>query len=93
MICDTWGMGKKTDLRRLTHEELSQFRCQAVAQIQNGLLVDVVSLAMGVSRRAVFNWLSMYRGGGWEALKDGKRGGRKHRVDAKALEWIYPTVT
>lgn len=93
MICDNVDMAKKTDLRRLTHEQLAEFRRQAVAQVQSGISVDEVSHVMGVSRRALFDWLSLYRSGGWDALNASKRGGRKRKLDAKAMEWVYQTIT
>ena len=54
--------------------------------------MDVVR-SMGVSRRALFHWLALYRSGGWDALDAGKRGGRKPKLDAKAIEWLYRTLT
>lgn len=86
-------MAKKTDLRRLTHRELTQFRRQAVAQIQAGVPVEEVRQGLGVSRTALFHWLALYRAGGWAALEAGKRGGRKPKLDARAIEWLYRTLT
>ncbi len=86
-------MAKKTDLRRLTHQELTQFRRQAVAQVQEGVPIMDVVRSMGVSRTALFHWLALYRAGGWDALDAGKRGGRKPKLDAKAIEWLYHTLT
>lgn len=86
-------MAKKTDLRRLTHQELTQFRRQAVAQVQEGVPIMDVVRSMGVSRTALFHWLALYRAGGWDALDAGKRGGRKPKLDAKAIEWLYRTLT
>ena len=86
-------MARKTDLRRLTHKELTQFRRQAVAQIQEGLPVAEVARGMGVSRSALFHWLALYRAGGWDALEAGKRGGRRPKLDAKAIAWLYRTLT
>ncbi len=54
--------------------------------------MDVVR-SMGVSRRALFHWRALYRSGGWDALDAGKRGGRKPKLDAKAIEWLYRTLT
>ncbi len=48
---------------------------------------------MGVSRSALFGWLALYRAGGWDALKAGKRGGRKPKPNAKQVEWLYETIT
>jgi transposase len=41
----------------------------------------------------VYSWLARYRAGGWSALNARKRGGRRPRLDADALAWIYKTVT
>jgi transposase len=37
--------------------------------------------------------LALYRNGGWAALDARKRGGRKPKLDARAIRWIYNTVT
>lgn len=79
-------MAKRTDLRRLTHQELAQFRRQAVSQVQSGIPVEEVVSALGVSRSALFGWLALYRGGGWAALEAGKRGGRRRKLDARAMQ-------
>ncbi len=49
--------------------------------------------SMGISRTALFGWLALYRSGGWDALDAGKRGGRKPKLDARAIEWLYRTLT
>ncbi len=86
-------MARKTDLRRLTHKELTQFRRQAVARVQEGVPVAEVARGMGISRSALFHWLALYRAGGWDALEAGKRGGRRPKLDAKAVAWLYRTLT
>ena len=83
----------RTDLRRLTHEELTEFRKQAVAQVQSGVRVEDVCAGMGVSRSALFGWLSRYRSGGWDALRADRRGGRKPKLDAAGMRWVYELVT
>ena len=82
-----------TDARRLTHEQLTELRKRAVASVQAGESPEVVARVLGVSRQAVYGWLARYRGGGWQMLDAKKRGGRPPKLDAKALQWIYQTVT
>lgn len=49
---------------------------------------------IGVSRQAVYGWLpARYRSSGWDKLEADKRGGRKPKLDGKAMRWIYQTVT
>ena len=48
--------------------------------------------AVGVLRSALFGWLALYRSGGWDALDADKRGGRKPKLDSKAMGWAYRTV-
>jgi len=86
-------MKKHTDLRRLSHKELTQFRRQVVAQVQSGKPVAQVARTMDISRAAIFGWLALYRSGGWDALEAGKRGGRRPKLDAKAMEWLYRMIT
>lgn len=93
MVLYDEAMSKRTDLRRLTHKELTQFRRQAVSQVQSGEAPHEVAKIMGVSRSALFGWLSLYRSGGWDALDADKRGGRKPKLDRDAISWVYETVT
>ena len=48
--------------------------------------------ALGVNVRAVFRWLALYRDGGWGKLDARKRGGRRPKLDATELRWVYETV-
>jgi len=82
----------KFDARRLSREALSDLRRRGVASVQNGQTPDEVAQAMCVSRAAVFNWLAMYRSGGWDALEARKRGGRPRKLDGKQMAWVYRTV-
>ncbi len=43
--------------------------------------------------RTVFDWLSRYRAGGWDALKEGKRSGRPRKLSAEDMQWVYNAVT
>jgi len=82
-----------TDGRRLTHGELSVLRKRGVAAVQNGESPNAVARILGVTKAAVYNWLSLYRGGGWQNLEAQKRGGRKPALGPKEMEWVYKTVS
>lgn len=72
-----------------TYEE----RCQAVRAVQNGAEPKEVSRLLGIPTRNLFRWLSWYRSGGWHALKEGKRSGRRPKITARMMSWIYHAVT
>jgi transposase len=82
-----------TDARRLTHDKLTEIRKRAVAAVQSGESPEVVARAFGVHRTTMYGWLARYRDGGWDRLDARKRGGRKPKLDARAMKWLYDTVT
>jgi transposase len=84
---------KTTDARRLKHETLTELRKRAVSSVQDGESPEVVFKALGICRSTVYGWLARYRDGGWSGLDARKRGGRKPKLNAKAIQWIYKTVT
>lgn len=45
-----------------------------------------------IPQRTVFDWLSLYRSGGWDALKEGFRSGRPWKVSAVYMKWVYNVV-
>lgn len=61
--------------------------------MQNGESPEAVAKALCISRTTIYDWLALYRSGGWDALNAGKRGGRRPKLDGKMLKWIYKTVT
>ena len=81
------------DARRLTHTTLTELRKRGVGSVQDGQSPETVALALGINRVTMYGWLARYRDGGWDALDARKRGGRKPKLDAKAIRWIYKTVT
>jgi transposase len=83
---------KPMDGRKLKHEVLTELRKRAVARVRSGESPEVVVRAMGFSRACIYNWLAMYRAGGWDALDARKRGGRPRKVKGRMLAWIYRTV-
>jgi transposase len=86
-------MKKKTiDGRKLKHEVLTELRKRAVARVQSGESPEVVVRAMGFTRACIYNWLAMYRAGGWDALDARKRGGRPRKLNGRIIAWVYRVV-
>lgn len=89
----TTGSKSDQDARRLTHGALTELRRRAVVSVQNGQSPETVAAALGVNRVTVYGWLALYRNGGLGSLDAKKRGGRRPKLDGKALKWIFDTVT
>ncbi len=83
---------KPMDGRRLKHEVLTELRKRAVARVQSGESPELVIRAMGFSRACIYNWLAMYRAGGWNALDARKRGGRPRKLKGNVIKWVYRIV-
>lgn len=84
---------RTNDARRLNHKTLTEIRKRAITSVQDGQSPEIVAKAMGIHRRTIYGWLALYRRGGWQALDARKRGGRPPKLDGKAMQWIYQTVT
>ncbi len=55
--------------------------------------VHLVARIYNIPIRTLFDWLSRYRSGGWDALKEGARKGRKRKLSADDMKWVYDAVT
>jgi transposase len=64
-----------------------------MASVQQGESTEVVAAALGTNRTTIYDWLALYRKGGWNALPASKRGGKPRLLDGKALHWLYNTIT
>jgi len=76
----------------LDHKALSELRKQGVLQVQSGTSPEVVAMGLGINRTTIYDWLALYRSGGWDALKAKKRGGRRRKLNGKAMAWVYRVV-
>lgn len=84
---------RTNDGRRLRHDVLTELRKRAVARVQSGESPETVIRAMGFCRASMYNWLAMYRAGGWGGLDARKRGGRPRKMTGRMLAWVYRVVT
>ena len=55
--------------------------------------VHLVARVFNLPERTVFDWLARYRSGGWDALKEGVRSGRKRKVSGEDMAWLYKAIT
>lgn len=83
---------EKLDGRKIGPKAIEEIRTRAVAQVQQGESPEKVIATLGFSRACIYNWLSRYRHGGWDALKSGKHTGRPKKLDGKQIEWVYKTI-
>lgn len=84
---------RDTDSRKLGHKTLTELRKRGVASVQQGESPEVVARALGINRTTIYDWLSLYRAGGWSALEAKKRGGKQRKLDGKAMRWLYNAIT
>lgn len=83
----------KLDARKIDRKALEAIRIRAVQRVQAGESPEAVIGALGFTRCCIYTWLSMYRAGGWDALKARKAPGRARRLTGRDMQWIYRTVT
>jgi len=82
----------QTDARQLDHKTLEEIRIRAVQRVQAGESPEVIIRALGFSRACIYNWLAMYRAGGWGALKARALSGRPKKITGAQMQWLYSTV-
>lgn len=83
----------KRDGRSISHEAMEEIRIRAVQRVEAGESPEVVIQALGFSRPRIYEWLARYREGGLDALRAKPVPGPKPKLDGKALDWLYRTIT
>ena len=84
---------RQDDARKLDHTTLEAMRIRAVRSVQAGESPEVVARSLRIHRRTIYGWLAQYRRGGWGGLAAKPLFGRPPKLDARAMQWIYNTVT
>lgn len=84
---------RTNDARRLDHKTLTELRKRAITRVQEGESPEVIARVFNIARASIYNWIALYRHGGWGALDAKKRGGRPRKLSGPAMKWIYKTVT
>ena len=84
---------KEDDCRRLSPTQQEEVRRRGVSMVQRGIPPTEVARQLNVAESSIFEWLARYRKGGWNGLKTRKRSGRPPKLDAKAMKWVFDTVT
>jgi transposase len=70
-----------------------QKRKMVIEAIQQGEKPTVVARVFKLPLRTLFYWIEVYRHGGYDALREGKRSGRPRKVNATVLQWLYNAIT
>jgi transposase len=80
---------------RVTNIEAARYekRKMAVDAVCEGEKITVVARVMRVPLRTLFHWISLYRAGGYDNLREAKRSGRPRKVRGEVLQWLYNAIT
>lgn len=74
---------KQIDGRKLTHDQLEYIRTQAVRAVEiDKRSPEEVIKTFGLHRANIYKWLSLYKTGGWKALKSSKSEGPKPKLSS-----------
>jgi transposase len=83
---------RKKDGRSISPEAMTEIRIRAVSRVQEGESPEVVIKSLGFARACIYEWLSKYTAGGWQALETKHAGGRVRKMTAKQIQWLYKTI-
>jgi transposase len=83
---------RESDGRKFDHHSLQVMRQQAIKAVQSGQSVPTVAQVLGVSTRAVYDWLAKFAAGGQQALLAKPISGRPPKVTAEEMRWLAETI-
>ena len=83
---------RESDGRKFDHHSLKVMRQQAIKAVQSGQSVPTVAQVLGVSTRAVYDWLAKFAAGGQQALLAKPISGRPPKVTAEEMRWLAETI-
>jgi transposase len=83
---------RESDGRKIDHHSLQVMRQQAIKAIKSGQSVPTVAEVLGVSTRAVYDWLAKFAAGGQQALLAKPISGRPPKVTAEEMRWLAETI-
>jgi len=55
--------------------------------------VALAARVFSIPLRTAFNWLALYRSGGWHALNEKSKQGRPKKVSGEDMRWLYDAIT
>ena len=84
---------KHSDARSINRRALEAIRIRAVQRVQAGESPEAVIKTLGMSRACIYNWLALYRAGGWNSLRERKAPGRRPRLTGSNLRWLFNAIT
>jgi len=85
---------RNSDGRKLDHQTLEQFRIRFVQRVQESESPETVIKALGHELCAHFyEWLAVYREGGFDALRAKSISGRPRKLTGHPIRRLYTLIT
>ena len=72
---------------------MEEIRVRAVLQVESGESPEAVIKALGMHRSCIYEWLSLYREGGLEALASAKAPGKTPKLSGAQMKDLYGYIT
>jgi hypothetical protein len=84
---------RNSDGRKLDHQTLEQFRIRFVQRVQESESPETVIKALGMSYARIYEWLAVYREGGFDALRAKSISGRPRKLTGHPIRRLYTLIT